>query len=120
MRLIVSIARWEGFSRFDPNRPLAMTLVGHRLVAHALFERTLPRQVRALAVPTAFDLVLFSTSDTFGHAQGACPLFQSHGAMSTSVAAAVDADRFLSGRPQLPCVSWPSWVADAASGFRVP
>jgi len=120
MRLIVSIARWEGFSRFDPNRPLAMTLLGHRLLAHSLFEHSLLRQVRALAVPTAFDLVLFSTSDTFGHAQGACPLLQSHGAISTSVAAAVDADRFLSGRPQLPCASWPSWVANAASGFRVP
>jgi len=120
MRLIVSIARWEGFSRFDPDRPLARMLLGHPLAAHALFERTLPRQVRALAVPTTFDLVLFSTSDTFGRAQAACALFQSHGAVSTSVAAVVDADRFLSGRPQLPCDPWPSWVADAASGFRVP
>ena len=120
MRLVVAIANWEGFSHFDPDRPLATALLGSPRAARALLERPLQRQVQALAVPSAYDLVLFSTSNPFGRAQAACALFQSHGAVSTSAAAAADADRFLSGRLQLPCARWPSWAADAASGFQVP
>jgi hypothetical protein len=120
MRLVVAIANWEGFSHFDPDRPLATALLGSPSAARALFERPLPQRLRALAVPSAYDLVLSSSSDPFGRAQTACALFRSHGAVAMSAAAAADADRFLSGSPQLPCARWPSWAADAASAFQVP
>jgi hypothetical protein len=120
MRLLMSFANWEGFSRFSPDRPLARALLGSQRALGSLFERSLPRRVGALAVPSAYDVALFGTSNPFGRAESACPLLQSHGIAPVSATAAAESNRFLSGLAQASCSRWPTWAAEAASGFQVP
>lgn len=120
MRLIVAIAKSSGFSRFDPDGPLASQLLASKRTSSALFELPLPRGVRALVIPSAYDLALTSTSRPFGRVPSACAPAISHGALPTSTPAAAEADRFLSGRPQEHCTSWASWIAHAAATFQVP
>jgi len=119
MRAVMRYARWIGFSRFDPDRPLAVELLGSPRAVTALFGRHLPPGVHTLAVPSAYDLALFETSEPFPLAQTSCPVPKSHGALPTSVAAADDANFFLSGEPAAPCDPWAGWLSAAATGFQV-
>jgi len=120
MRLVVAIARSNGFSRFDPDLPLASRLLGSRVTSASLFDRSLPARTRDLAIPSAYDLALVGTSHPYGHALTACAPVVAHGALPTSDAVATEAGRFLAHRSQAPCEPWASWAASAAATFQVP
>jgi len=120
MRLISALAREEGFSEFEPDRPLATELLGPANAVQSLFARRLPEGVRALSVPSAYDVALFASSEPFGSAEEGCAVPTSHGALPTSSQALSEGRSFLEARDPPPCPPWPSWLARAAASFQVP
>jgi hypothetical protein len=120
MRFLVALGNWDGFTRFNPDSPLARELLAPSNAIPALFGRALPPQVRALAIPSAYDVALFTGSRPFALADASCAPFESHGALATSEQTLAQADRFLSGQPLEGCTAWARWAASAAAGFQVP
>jgi hypothetical protein len=120
MRFVAWVGRAIGFSRFEPDGPLASEMLGTAGAADALLARRLPPAVRALAVPSAEDQALFGAGRPFPRAALACPVAQTHGRLPTAPALSAVVDRFLSGASPAPCHPWQTWESDLGAGFRVP
>ena len=120
MRFLVALGNWDGFTRFNPDSAAASELLAPSNAIPALFRRALPPQVRALAIPSAYDVALFTGSRPFALADVSCAPFESHGALATSDQTLAQADRFLSGHPLEACTAWARWASSAAAGFQVP
>lgn len=122
MRLMAGIGNWTGFSRFDPDLPLARQLIASKGAIADLFQRAPDVPTNAVAIPTAFDLALFddSTAAPFPGALVGCALIESHSAAATSSEAMREADRFLSERAHAGCGPEAGWLASSGSAFDTP
>jgi hypothetical protein len=122
MRLLATIGNSVGFSRFDPDQPLARELLSSKEATSTLFGRRPAKRLRSLAIPSAFDLTLFydSAGDDFARSSEGCALIESHSGTATSPAGLGEADDFLAARTPPRCGPEADWLAASGAAFSTP
>lgn len=120
-RLVATLGRRVHFSTFRLDAPLARQLMGTPKALKSLLARHLPRGVRTLAVPAAYDLPLLAgASVPLPVSELACSDGTTHSGVVTSPATARAIKRFLEGRDPGGCGFWDRWPGLIGAGFRAP
>ncbi len=98
-----AVPRPGGTTSFDAEAPLAREYLGHPDRVDELMARPVAPGVRALAVPSLFDLPLLPDSAHIDHAERACPVPVVHPNLPYADELAEAVVRFLEGEPAARC-----------------
>jgi hypothetical protein len=118
-RLLVPLADLVDFE-FAPDSPGALELLARANGGGAVFQRSLPDEVRTLSVTSATDLPLMPEGWRLPVDRNACPLREAHPYLPITHAFYHEVNRFLDGAPPPPCPVWRDWGVPMSRPFGVP
>ncbi|WP_207958323.1 hypothetical protein [Streptomyces sp. YIM 98790] len=119
LRLLVPLADLLDF-QFDPDAPAARELLADVGASSRIIARPLPERVRSLSVTSATDLPLMPGGWRLPVDRNACPQRVAHPYLPIRPAYYNEVNRFMDGRPALPCPLWRDWGAHLARPWGVP
>lgn len=103
---VTNLPRPGGTTTFYPDSPLGREWLGHPTNITATLSRPLPEGIRALSVPSTFDLPLMRNTHRLPRALNACPVPVIHPNLPYARELQEDVVRFVEGRPQRSCPLW--------------
>ncbi|UGY94774.1 hypothetical protein [Streptomyces gobiensis] len=119
LRLLAPLADLVDF-HFDPDAPAALELLGTPGTASSILAEPLPERVRSFSATSATDLPLMPGGWRLPVERNACPLRVPHPYLPIRPGFYNEVNRFLDGRPGLPCPAWRDWGAPLARPFGIP
>ncbi|SFB87282.1 hypothetical protein [Streptomyces aidingensis] len=119
LRLIVPLAGILDF-QFRADAPAARQLLADAGASSRIISRPLPPGVRTLSVTSATDLPLMPDGWRLPVDRNVCPQRVAHPYLPIRPAFYHEVNRFLAGRPPLPCPPWRDWGAYLARPWGVP
>jgi Alpha/beta hydrolase family len=119
VRVMTGLGRRLGFSKFDPDAPLARELQGTPRAVERLVAQPLPSTVRGAAVIARGDMPLEPRRWPNALPE-ACPGWLMHAALPTSSVVAITVDRFLAGESLATCPRWVATIGHASDAFGAP
>lgn len=106
LQLIADLPRPGGTTVFELDSPLGREWLGHPDNIAETLSRPLPERIRALSVPSTFDLPLMRDTHRLPAALNACPVPVIHPNLPYADEFQEDVVRFVEGRPQRACPPW--------------
>jgi hypothetical protein len=88
--------------------------------ASAVFARSLPDEVDAVAITATSDLALMPDGWRIDGATDVCPVREAHPYLPLTPALHAAVDRFLTGEPPPRCPPWPELYRTASQAFGAP
>jgi hypothetical protein len=120
LRLVADAPRPGGTTVFEPDSPLGREWLGHPDAIEQTLARSLPGGMRALSVPSAFDLPLMHRSHAIEGAVDACPVAVTHPNLPYADEFHEIVRSFLDGDELPPCPWWRTAVGPALRHFSAP
>jgi hypothetical protein len=117
---LTQIARPGGTTTFSPDSPLGREWLADPGAIERTLARPLPDGIRALSVPSLFDLPLQPGDAEIPAATDACPVPVAHPNLPYAPEFLDAVDRFLAGEAQPPCPAWRYAVGPALRSFTAP
>jgi hypothetical protein len=119
LRLLAPLSDTVDFD-FEPDAPLARELLAQPDAASAVFARSLPDEVDAVAITATSDLALMPDGWRIDGATDVCPVREAHPYLPLTPALHAAVDRFLAGEPPPHCPPWPELYRTASQAFGAP
>ena len=120
LELIADLPRPGGTTVFHPDSPLGREWLGHPRNISEVLSRPLPDGVRALSVPSTFDLPLARESHRLPGAVDACPVPVIHPNLPYAEEFQQEVARFVDGRQPGSCPLWRSATGPLLRHWSVP
>ncbi|WP_217623953.1 hypothetical protein, partial [Streptomyces sp. TRM64462] len=121
VRLLTALPRPGGTSVFRPDSPLGREWLAHPTAVERTLARPLPPRLRALSIPSVFDLPLMPHGPRIPSTANACPVPVIHPDLPYAAEFRRLVDSFADGRePPAACPAWRSLVGPLFRPFAVP
>jgi hypothetical protein len=117
---LTELPRPGGSTAFHPDSPLGRQWLSAPDEVREVLSRPLPEQMRAVSIPSAFDLPLVRGTHRLPHAADACPVPVIHPDLPYAPELHDVVGRFLDGEPLPPCGWWRSAAGPLLRHFAVP
>jgi hypothetical protein len=118
--VFTNVARPGGTTTFTPDSPLGREWLAAPEAIEGTLARPLPAGIRALSVPSLFDLPLMPDDADIEGATGSCPVPVFHANLPYAPEFHDVLDRFLDGEPPAECPVWRHAVGPSLRSFTAP
>jgi hypothetical protein len=120
VRFVATLPRPGGTSAFEADSPLGREWLAHPDAIEQTLAKPLPPDIRALSVPSVFDLPLMPNGPRVQGATNACPIPVIHPNLPYSTEFQHLVSRFPDQRPPPACPAWRSLIGPIFRPFTVP
>lgn len=117
---VTELPRPGGTTAFHPDSPLGTEWLAAPEQVREVLSRPLPEGMRAVSIPSAFDLPLVRGTHRLPHAADACPVPVIHPDLPYAPELHDAVGRFLDGEPLPPCAWWRTALGPLLRHFAVP
>lgn len=120
LELLADLPRPGGTTVFDPDSPLGREWLSSPETVREVLARPLPGGMRAISIPSSFDLPLMRGTHRLPGVADACPVPVLHPNLPYAEELHDAVRRFLDGRPPQPCPPWRTAAGPVLRHFSVP